>query len=283
MTSKTGSLGRLSWRTQEPFGAEVEHDFREPLTADERTAFRALMHEHGLLIMRGQSLSLEQQQAAAAYIGPVLSGGRGLEYVSPDDGVLGDRPMTFHSDLAFAPEPFTALSLHAVEVAENRTSTRFVSAVRAYERLPGPLKTRIAGLQAVAIDPERGDIRSAGYDIAPDTIRHTRDVVMIHPVTGSPILYVSEQHAARIEGLSRDESDALIGQLFEQLYAQDNLVEHAWKNGDLLVWDNLALQHGRPDLSGIWPRRLQRAAVANRGLAEQLPHYWGRPADAPVG
>jgi len=282
MTSETGGVGRLSWRLQAPFGAAVQHDFREPLTADEQAAFRALMYRHGLLIMRGQSLSLQQQQAVAAYIGPVLSGGRGMEYVSPDDGVLGDKPLTFHSDLAFAPEPFTALSLHAVDVAENRTSTRFVSAVRAYERLPAALKARIAGLQAVAIVPERGDIRSAGYDIAPDTIRHTRDVVMTHPVTGAPILYLSEQHAARIEGLSREESDALIEQLFEHLYTPDNFLEHTWKNGDLLVWDNLALQHGRPDVSGIWPRRLQRAAVANRSLAEQLPNYRVTPADAPV-
>jgi len=282
MTSETGGFGRLSWRPQQPFGAVVQHDFREPLTADEQTAFRALMYQHGLLIMRGQSLSLEQQQAVAAYIGPVLSGGRGMEYVSPDDGVLGDKALTFHSDLAFAPEPFTALSLHAVDVAEDRSSTRFVSAVRAYERLPAALKARIAGLQAVSIVPERGDIRSAGYDIAPDAIRHTRDVVMTHPVTGAPILYLSEQHAARIEGLSRDESDALIKQLFEHLYTPGNLVEHTWKNGDLLVWDNLALQHGRPDVSGIWPRRLQRASVANRSLAEQIPNYRVTPADAPV-
>lgn len=282
MESETGSFGRLSWRAREPFGAEVEHDFREPLTADEQAAFRKLMYERGLLIMRGQSLSLPQQQAVAAYIGPVLSGGRGMEYVSPDDGVLGDRPMTFHSDLAFAPEPFTALSLHAVDVVENRTSTRFVSAVRAYARLPKALKARIAGLRAVAISPARDDVRSAGYDIAPDAIRYTRDLVMIHSVTGEPILYLNEQHAARIEGLSRDESDALIEQLFEPLYAEDNLLEHAWKNGDLLVWDNLALQHGRPDVSGVWPRRLQRAAVANRSMAEQLPNYRVKPAAAPV-
>jgi taurine dioxygenase len=271
----------FSWRALEPFGAEIEFDLRQPLTGDGAAAFRALFYTHELLLVRGQALSLEQQQAVAGYIGPVLSGGRGLEYISPDDAVLGDSAMTFHSDLSFAPEPFRALSLHALDVAENRTSTRFVSGVRAYRRLPAELKARIAQLEAVSLSTRSVAKREAGYDIPPNSTIQVRKMVMTHPVTGVPILYINESHTARAEGLSRAESDALLEELFAYLYAPENRLEHTWRNGDLLLWDNLALQHGRPDVRGVWPRRLQRAAVSERSMAEQIPEYvaaLGQPA-----
>jgi taurine dioxygenase len=273
-----GRIGRLAWRAREPFGAEVDFDFRQPLTATEQAGFRDLLHERQLLVMRGQALSLDQQQAVAGYIGPVLTGGRGMEYVAPDDGILNETGMTYHSDLAFAPEPFTALSLHAVEVAEGRTSTRFVSGVRAYERLPAALKARIDGLTAVYLSNHLGPERVVPFEIPADSIHQVREVAPIHPATGKRCLYVSESHAAHVQGLSRAESDGLLAELFGHLYAAENRIEHVWTNGDFLLWDNVALQHGRPDVTGIWPRRLQRAAVAERSLVEQLPEYFAKAA-----
>jgi taurine dioxygenase len=207
-----------------------------------------------------------------------------MEYVAPDDGVLNETALTFHSDLAFAPEPFQALSLHALEVAEGKTSTRFASARRAYERLPEALKARLEGLQAVSVSVDLGAERVTPFDVPPESIHQTWDVVRTHPVTGRNFLYVSESHAARILGFSREESDGLLGELFAVLYAEGNRVEHPWRNGDILLWDNLALQHGRPDVAGISPRRLQRAAVAERSLTEQLPDFFTRSAaGAPRG
>jgi taurine dioxygenase len=271
-----GQIGRLTWRAVEPFGAEVDFDFRQPLTADEAAGFRDLFYERQLLIMRGQTLSLGEQQAVAGYIGPVLTGGRGMEYVAPDDGILNETGMTYHSDLAFAPEPFTALSLHAVEVAEGRTSTRFVSGVRAYEQMPAALKARIEGLQAAYMSTKLGAKRIVPFEVPADAISQVRDVVPVHPATGRRYLYVSESHASHIRGLARSESGALLAELFTHLYAPGNRLEHVWTNGDFLLWDNLALQHGRPDVTGIWPRKLQRAAVAERGLVEQLPDFFAK-------
>ena len=269
----TFQIGRLAWAPTEPFGAEVDFDFSLTLTAEEAAGFRSLLFERSLLVMRDQRLSLEQQQALAGHIGPVLSGGRGIEYVSPDDGVLGETAMTYHSDLAFAPEPFTALSLHALDVAPKRTSTRFVSAARAYRMLPDELKRRLVGLKALSISVALDGERRTPFETPPGGISAVRDVVWSHPVTSEPILYVSESHAGRIEGLSRADSDALLQTLFGYIYAPDNRIEHAWTNGDLVVWDNIALQHGRPEVAGVGPRRLQRAAVAERGLLEQLPNF----------
>jgi hypothetical protein len=32
------------------------------------------------------------------------------------------------------------------------------------------------------------------------------------------------------------------------MYAPDNVLEHDWQAGDLVLWDNLACQHARPDV-----------------------------------
>lgn len=271
-----GRVGRLSWRALQPFGAEVEGDLSQPLTPEEAACLRQVFYDHELIVARGQTLSLAQQQALLGHIGPVLTNGRGMEYVSPDDGVLNEAALTFHSDLAFAPEPFQALSLHAVDVAENRTSTRFANAHRAYERMRAGLKGRIAGMKAISMSVDLGPVRVTPHEVPANSIHQTWNVVRTHPVTGRKFLYVSESHTVQILDLSHETSEDLLHTLFEELYADDNRVEHVWRNGDLVLWDNLAVQHGRPDLTGVTPRKLQRAAVAEHSLVEQLPDYFER-------
>lgn len=65
------------------------------------------------------------------------------------------------------------------------------------------------------------------------------------------------------------ESEALIAELFEHLYADDNVYEHRWHNGGLVIWDNLA----RPDLSGCVPRVLQRIVVAEKTFFELCAQF----------
>jgi taurine dioxygenase len=43
--------------------------------------------------------------------------------------------------------------------------------------------------------------------------------------------------------------------------------------GDIVVWDNLVLQHGRPPLSAVTRRRLQRGSCATESLYEMHPDF----------
>jgi taurine dioxygenase len=78
---------------------------------------------------------------------------------------------------------------------------------------------------------------------------------------------------ARLDGLAQAESDAVLRALFSHLYAPENVYRHPWRNGDVVIWDNLALQHARPDLTGIKPRRLQRIAVADKSFFDLCPQF----------
>jgi taurine dioxygenase len=271
----------LRWLTLAPFGARVDFDFSATLSDADKAEFRQVFYDRKLLVAPGQRLTLVQQQNVMSSLGPVLRGSRGLAEVSPDDGVLNEMPLAFHSDLAFAPEPFTALSLHAVDVAEGRTATFFVDAVLAARTLPAELRARAAGREAVFAQPLRGETRAIEVRDAPEAaglFRRTAPLLAPHPVTGETLLLVNENHAESIVGMPRGEGDALLQALFDHLYAPAHRLDHPWRNGDLLVWDNLALQHGRPDLTGVRPRRLQRASVAARSLAEQIPEYFAKLA-----
>jgi alpha-ketoglutarate-dependent taurine dioxygenase len=93
---------------------------------------------------------------------------------------------------------------------------------------------------------------------------------MDHP-NGAPVLYVTEQQSTKINELPPHQGEALLDELFALLYARDNVTEHVWKTGDLVIWDNRALQHGRPDI-GDRRRTLQRVS-AGPGINSQWPDY----------
>jgi taurine dioxygenase len=68
-------------------------------------------------------------------------------------------------------------------------------------------------------------------------------VVRTHPVTGRKGLFVNEAHTPSLVGMSREESDKLLAQLFRHITQPEFVYTHHWQPGDLLMWDNAAVQH----------------------------------------
>ena len=266
----------IAHRPLQPFGVLIDRDLRVSLDATERTALRQLLYRHGLVVAREQSLSLDRQCDLMSTFGPLLGSRATVSYVAPDDGVFGTQALGFHSDLAFAPVPFDVISLHAVDVADGETSTRFVDAAAACARLAAPLRERLQGLTAAAVSSSANG-RTVGFDIPAGAHRFDRAAILAHKVTGQPVLYVQEAQTARFNELERAASDALLAELFAILYAPGSVLEHRWNQGDLVLWDNLRLQHARPAFAAGRPRRLQRVVVAEQSLREQIPDF--RPGD----
>jgi taurine dioxygenase len=267
---------RLTAKPLQPFGMEVTGDLAALLSPGEQAWLQRLLDDEGLILARDQTLTLDQQVALLKPLGPVLGDRATLNYVSPTDGILGTSRLGYHSDLAFAPYPFQYISLHAQDVVDGESSTLFADGVGAHRRLPDDLRDRLQGLTAAAVSSSANG-RTVGYDIPAKAVRYDRPAILPHPRTGQPILYVNQAQTARLNELTREDSDALLATLFDLLYAPGHILEHRWCNGDLLLWDNMRLQHARPPLDGITRRRLQRVAVAEKGLFEQLPDF--RPGD----
>lgn len=267
-------FGKLAWTDIEPFGAEVDCDLRESLTVAEQQRLRELLFERQILVFRDQHLSETRQIEIMRYIGPVRAIHDFVHKVSNDKtkGSLGTQELTYHSDLAFAEEPRLALSLHALDIVDGGSSTRYVSGVHAAGRLPAALKERLRGLTALHTYPGY-DFTAGAAELPRWVPRHSHPVLMPHPVTGRPVLYVTQMQTALIDGLPTEESSALIQALKSQIYTDDNLYEHVWRDGDLVIWDNIATQHARGDVSASGPRTLQKVQISDRTFAEQWPLY----------
>jgi taurine dioxygenase len=230
---------------------------------------RALLAAHHLLRFRVPELTADEQLRLLGRFGPTLDesrDGSGWTNVSnvEEGGVLGDGEFLFHSDLEFTDDPVRVLSLYAVELPEEPTSTRFASTVRAAARLDAATRDRLEGRTAIHVYPlleARGDQRYRLTEVDERAARAEHPVLMRHPATGAELLYTSAMQTDSIVGVPEDESEALLARCWELLYVPDNVYEHVWQPGDLLVWDNLALQHARSAVSGR--RTLRRVPVGN--------------------
>jgi taurine dioxygenase len=269
-----------------PFGWEAQVDLAGPLDEAQRAALVELYRRDGLLLFRNQSLSRAQQQAACDVFGPALRTELDNYVVSnvAEGGFLGKAELLFHNDIPYVPAPFLGGSLHALEVAEGAAPTRFASAFNAWDRLPEALKTRVERLNALHVRGHMLGRRTTLADLDPG------DMATVHPVvgrqegSGRPYLFVNLDMTACITRMPPEESDALLEELFAHLYDPANVYEHAWRKGDLVIWDNLAVQHARSE-TGDAPRTLQRVTIARFGYWEQVPtdmylHYALQGMDA---
>jgi len=244
------------------------------MTSAQQDELRHLFTTHDLLVARDQELTMADQVRVMSHLGPVLDTPDGQGQIRHDNG-LYTSALAFHSDLMFSPEPILGISLHALEVGD--TSTVFANARQAYARLDSELRSRVDGRDALHVFALDLAARNRDADVAAIYPRTAHPVVRHHPVTGEPILFVCRNQTDSIAGLSPDGSEALLASLFEVLYDPAHVLEHHWRVGDVVIWDNLAVQHGRADIATHGPRVLQRVALGTQGIAEQHPelanHY----------
>ena len=251
-------------------GVEVlDVDLSRTRPADEAAALRDALLEHHLLLVRGQELDADQQLAFAETFGPIASEGSGrvgMVSNTRPDGTLGSDRATWHSDYTFFPHPYDAICLYGLDIPEGGTQTSFVNGVLAARTLPDELRRRVEGLQGRSVLAFDGGSLSDGvrYRLGrrDDALAHQlRPVLWPHRQTGEPILAVWEQQTDAILPLAQDESVTLLEELFAHLYRSEHQYVHRWAPHDLVLWDNHALQHARPDVGTDRPRSLRRVCI----------------------
>jgi taurine dioxygenase len=256
-------------RLDAPFGVEVGGvDLRRPFGPDDQRRFRRLFDTHHLLLFRDQRLDGEDQLRFCRSLRPVVDPVAWVSNV--EDGFHPEGELLYHCDYAFTARPMLGLSLYAVELGEGAAPTGYASNRRGLETLPAGLRRRLEGLNVVhLIDTVNGrdNVRTrldevGGAGAAEDLFpRFSRPAIWIHPVLGVELLFVLEQQASHFDGWSCADSDDLLDAVFAHLYAPDNVYQHQWRVGDLVVWDNLALQHGRRANPTTVRRSLRRVAM----------------------
>jgi alpha-ketoglutarate-dependent taurine dioxygenase len=261
------------------FGAEVTGlESRVPLDDVTIATLRRLFDERCLLVFRDIAIDIRFQ----TYLSELLIGNDVPDpdaLTVKDNFLISNREPTgaapygrllYHSDQMWsAKDRVDLISLYGREVGQPATPTMFVSAVDGWDSLPDHLRKAVAHRSAIQhYDPEVYRKRAAGdenvlvstYDTGEDFV--TTPIAFTHPRTGKTILYVCQQTTQRIADLPHDESDAVLDALFDHLYAEGKELAHHWREGDLVIWDNLALQHARPNVAVDGPPRTLRKTIA---------------------
>lgn len=234
----------------------------------------ALWKRHHLFLFRDETIDRDDQTALVALLGEVNQNDPSGFVSNVRKDVLGQNELVWHSDLIYTPEPHLGVSLYAVTADPGVSATRFVDAHAAVDRLPPELRAKIAGLRIMNVSGgSGGSARNLGPVLADGWPKHVRPIVDTNPQNGRPFVAVTLSQTSHVEGLPQAESDALLDAICDILYDPAHITEHHWRTGDLLIWDNLALQHSRRRLQGEGRRDLERVTFGGRMIYEQYPEW----------
>lgn len=239
---------------------------------------RAAFEEHSVLVFRDQDVTDEGQLAFSRRFGPpevtkVGSIGTGSHFVilttiGPDGKVVppdhryamrNKANQLWHTDSSFKKTPALTSILSARIIPANGGETEFVSTRLAFERLEPALQRKLSGSFAWHdYAHSRGKI-AAGL-ASPEERAALPPVcwrmVWTNPANGRGALYLAS-HAYAVEGMERAAGEKLIDELMAAATAPGTSYVHAWKRGDVVMWDNRATMHrGRP-----WPAHEARLMV----------------------
>jgi taurine dioxygenase len=265
-------------------------DLANPLSdSDFRTLLRAL-GRYGVLCFPDQTLQIPQFAAFARRFGDleVNVANRFHEADFPEimilsnrighDGKpvgLNDAGQGWHTDMSYSRDIALANVLHALAVpvrnGKSVGETQFRDMHAAYDELPEALKQTLEGRTAThdfekfweAMRRRPGSRRAKLTD---EQKRRkppvSQPLVRIHPLTGRKVLYANPGYTMRIDGMDRDESDAILDYLFRHQERADFLYAHRWSVGDVLMWDNIGTVHNAvADYMPDEPRYMRRAQV----------------------
>jgi taurine dioxygenase len=261
-----------------PIGTEVWGiDLHGALDDDEIAQLLHAFDRRHLLLLRDQDVSGEEQVRWCRHIGPNSpESPEGYGFVSNvhPNGILREGAIRFHADLAFTPDPVHAISLHALEVPEHGAPTLFADASGVLDRMQPSLRARLEHRSIVNVYDFTlpTDRRMREHDVAAGSPIVERPMVAPHPRTGAPVVNANALQTDRVVGLTEEESEALLAELFDVLYSSGNVFVLDWAVGDLVIWDNLAIQHERPDFPALEPRTMRRVCIHDKSLLDLVPN-----------
>jgi alpha-ketoglutarate-dependent 2,4-dichlorophenoxyacetate dioxygenase len=273
-------------RLHKLFAAEIGGvDIGPPLDDATFGAIRAAFEEHSLLVFRDQTLDDDKQIAFSRRFGQlettVKANPAGGSYfarqsnldidtgvvIPPEDKriIYQKGNMLWHTDSSFKRVPALCSLLSARIVPPEGGDTDFATMRAAYDALPDETKRRVEGLTAEhslahsrsLIDPTvLTEEQKNEVPPVPQTL------VRVNPTNGRKSLYVSA-HASHIICWPIEEGRALLRELTAFVTQPQFCYSHAWREGDLVVWDNRCLVHRATPYDTVrYHRLMQRTTVA---------------------
>ena len=278
------------------FVAEIARlDISRPIDAADMDALWDTADEHAILIFRGQDLTDAEQIAFTENFGrperyvfsysqqvklrlqrPEMADVSNLDVETgqPQTGNARHRMVNlgnrlWHTDSSFRlPRGgFSLLYAHAVPPAGplGAGETEFADTCAAYEALSPERQAMLEGLQA-----EHSLMHSRALlgftDFKPEERAALPPVVQplvnAHPRTGRKSIYVAS-HASHIVGMDVADGRLLLMELIELATRAGTTYRHAWRVGDLVMWDNRRSLHRGLSFDERFPRDMRRVTTSD--------------------
>ncbi len=183
-------------------------------------------------------------------------------------GGLGNAEAKWHSDMTYVKTPPPTSILLGVEIPEHGGDTYFADQAAAFDALPAELKTRTQTLSIKhdAAHTSVGELRPGfdAFDDPRDAPGAVHPIVLRHDETGREALYLGRREWASIPGLSLDESESLLDEIWSYATKPEFVWQQKWQPDDLIIWDNRRVLHRRDDFDPQSRRLMKRCQVLAR-------------------
>ena len=265
-------------------------DLRQELSEAAVREVVAAIDEYGVLVVRGQDISDDDQLRFSNYFGAPQTSvtvhrkdhNRRLKRDDLSDisnvDEHGDRinvgyafkiftmsSRLWHTDSSFRKPSGMYTFLCAKRLPPEGGNTEFADLRAAWDAVPDARKRELEHLRV---------IHDLGYSRrlagSPDLDENERmnlppvvqPLVRVHPGSGRRSFYLAS-HAEQIEGMSRDAGRALLNELMQFATQRQFVYSHVWQPGDLVMWDNRCTMHrAMPFDEKRYIREMRRTTVA---------------------
>ena len=260
------------------FGVEaVGVDIAQGLEDGVLKALADAVHEHRLLVVRGQRMTEDQYLEFGRWWGEPIPhvldhlrmpgypemmaiGNYGGEW--KDNEAVRNGAAFWHTDQSYEAVPSSATMLFSIKSPESGGETRLADLKSAYDALPEDMKQRLEGRYAwhlYGAGSGDGDeavanplITSEQVERVP-AVRHL--IVRPHDVTGRRTLYGVAGTPYAIDGMEAEEGAAILGELKRHALQERFIYRHRYRVGDVAIYDTTQTLHsGTP----IEPARDER-------------------------
>ena len=246
-------------------GAEVTGTNLAELTDDDFATLRAAFADHGLLFIRDQDLTETDHIAFAERWGDINinrfftahDDHPQIAMVVKEPEQTGNIGELWHTDHSYDVEPALGSILVARELPNSGGDTHFASMYAAFDALDDEMTEFVRSHSAVHSarhafgaaafhrdgDEDQFEGRYSNSDVAdamPDVVH---PMVIEHPLSGRPALYVNPTFTIGIDGMDADEAQPILQQLYRHAMQPQFVQVLQWQPGTVAFWDNRAVWH----------------------------------------
>lgn len=232
------------------FGAELTDAVLLDLDDDGVESLQQLAAERGVVVARQQAMTVHQQAEFIHRLGPVTNYPVRDENIPPellvihaDENSKHVAGSKWHTDISSEERPPSLSMLRMEIVPSSGGDTLFSDMYQAFESLSPVMQEFLLG-QSARHDPKGHHLYLSGAKALKELPSQIHPVIRTHPRTGRNALYVNSGFTARIQDVTRSESDALLAMLFDHIIQGLSFqIRVRWEPDTVVFWDNRVVQH----------------------------------------